>query len=456
VALRAVAWVLPCWLALPTTPAVAQDAHAEHVAWLAEHATRVRTLDPADEDDADLLPLVEAIGDARVVVLGEATHEDGATFRAKCRMVRFLHERMGFDVLAWEAGFLDCERMSAALRGDGPLQAAKQRMKRNGWDASAECHGVFEYARATWDTDRPLEMTGFDGGSQPHGPGHVRALVASLVERVPRLGGADDVEAVHALARRAYGYMSAEHGKVSEDVRARERGAAERLLARLEERPSGAVRRFGPRERDAAAEALRTLLVSERGAWLGGQAMLTGDGAFTLRHNAERDAKMGGMLVWLANERYRGRKLVLWCATAHMIRDLAGIEPLEDGWSYEGIEQMGDHVAAALGRDVYVIAFTAHGGEIGTRFAEGDERESSILPIEPAPPEGSFEALCHATGAGQLFVDLRHLPEGHWLAQEPVARPLAYGRTRTRWPEDVDAFFFIDVMTPDRLLPESR
>src|SRR5207248_908448 len=50
------------------------------VAWLAEHALRVRSLDPHDDDFADLEPLRKTLAGARVVMLGEQNHSDGPTF----------------------------------------------------------------------------------------------------------------------------------------------------------------------------------------------------------------------------------------------------------------------------------------------------------------------------------------------------------------------------------------
>lgn len=65
-------------LGLLSLPALAQDP--EQVRWLVGHSTAVRSIEPADEDFSDLMPLVQVIGQARVVQLGEATHGDGATF----------------------------------------------------------------------------------------------------------------------------------------------------------------------------------------------------------------------------------------------------------------------------------------------------------------------------------------------------------------------------------------
>ncbi|HEX5720591.1 MAG TPA: hydrolase, partial [Thermoanaerobaculia bacterium] len=95
-------------LLLMSFPALGQDP--EQVRWLAGHTVAVRSVDPADEDFSDLMPLVQVLGKARVVQLGEATHGDGATFLAKGRLIRFLHQVMGFDVLAWESGIFDVRR----------------------------------------------------------------------------------------------------------------------------------------------------------------------------------------------------------------------------------------------------------------------------------------------------------------------------------------------------------
>src|SRR6266699_3115844 len=92
-------------LALPLQSQPAAPAEDARVAWLADHAIRMRTLDASEDDFGDLEPLRATLKGVRVVMLGEQSHGDGTAFVAKTRLIRFLHERMGFDVLAFESGF---------------------------------------------------------------------------------------------------------------------------------------------------------------------------------------------------------------------------------------------------------------------------------------------------------------------------------------------------------------
>src|SRR5690348_11659139 len=73
--------------------------------YVRNHTSAIQTIDPDQTNFADLLPIGKAIGDARIVFLGEHDHGDAPTFLAKTRLIKYLHEQMGFDVLAFESDF---------------------------------------------------------------------------------------------------------------------------------------------------------------------------------------------------------------------------------------------------------------------------------------------------------------------------------------------------------------
>jgi erythromycin esterase len=116
---------------------------SEKIQWIKKNGIPIRSTHPDDADFSDLMPLVDKIGDARVVLLGEQSHGDGTVFLMKARLVRFLHEVMGFDVMAWESGLYDCREMDAALRSDMPLQEAIQRGIFGIWHVSQQVPPVF-------------------------------------------------------------------------------------------------------------------------------------------------------------------------------------------------------------------------------------------------------------------------------------------------------------------------
>jgi erythromycin esterase-like protein len=68
--------------------------------------------------------------------------------------------------------------------------------------------------------------------------------------------------------------------------------------------------------------------------------------------------------------------------------------------SYAGVAQMGDHVHARLGDDLYTIAFTAYQGEVGILPPPESGKEPHANPISKSPPAaGSLEDLCHRIDA---------------------------------------------------------
>ena len=67
-------------------------------------------------DDADLEPLLRRIGDARVVLIGEASHGTSEFYRMRAQITQRLIETKGFNIVAAEADWPDAARIDHYVR----------------------------------------------------------------------------------------------------------------------------------------------------------------------------------------------------------------------------------------------------------------------------------------------------------------------------------------------------
>lgn len=417
------------------------------VDWLAEHAIRLRSVSPADRDYADLEPLRAALAGVRVVLLGEQSHGDGTTFLAKTRLIQFLHEAMGFDVLAFESGLFECTRAWERLREGEAAATAVPRCIFPIWTRSAQVQPLIAYLGERATTERPLELAGFD--DQFTGSASREELVPQLQAFLERQGSVvvrgeewpPFAAALQSLTENLYQRGKAEAPPAAEQERFLR--TAEALRAETAWWRDGADE--AAREADLWAQVLAGLGPAARQQWLyDPKTAATPPEILRLR-----DRQMGHNLVWLANRRYPGRKIVVWAATFHAARHLARLEtgvPAIDEL-YRQTTVMGEVAWGELGEAMYTLGFTASEGTIGTPF---DPKPEAIAAASP----GSLEDLCRRAGLERAIVDLRRPPPGgEWLRQPLASRPLGYVEMRGDWSQVLDGMLYTRVMEPSTPVP---
>jgi erythromycin esterase-like protein len=71
---------------------------------------------PLRRDLADFDPLLELIGDAHYVLLGEASHGTHEFYKARAEISKRLVLEKGFTIIAWEADWPDALRVNRYVR----------------------------------------------------------------------------------------------------------------------------------------------------------------------------------------------------------------------------------------------------------------------------------------------------------------------------------------------------
>lgn len=94
------------------------------VQWLEQNAIAFDTTE-AGTGCTDLEPLLEMVGEARVVALGEATHGTHEFFTMKQRIIECLVQEKDFNLIALEAGWAEAAHINqeVVLGTDAPLDA---------------------------------------------------------------------------------------------------------------------------------------------------------------------------------------------------------------------------------------------------------------------------------------------------------------------------------------------
>ena len=382
----------------PLTP----EARARRVDWLDRNAAALRSIEFSDDDFSDLDPLRRAVGSARIVLLGEQSHGDGTTFVAKSRLVRFLHAKMGFDVLAFESGFYDMPEAWKQIRGGKPVRSAIRNGLYEHWSLSAEMRPLIDYIGEQAGKDRPLELTGFDLKFTKFGPTEVTKQLATFLNE-----NGVDTGSIGGWARFSGVLDNLSDGskfgwfRPSEEDHRVVVSTADALIGRLATITTA----------DAAYWRQLLKSIKSLNEWLL-KLDLRNDG--DVDQLMRRDIPMGDNLAWLARDRYPQRKIIVWAASLHTMRNFHLMGP-----SVKDARLMGDLVWDAFGEETYSIGFTAYQGARGWV----GQPETPI----PRADADSLEGLWGAAGQSNSFLDLRKVVSGgNWLDQ-PIVSSLVNG-----------------------------
>lgn len=409
---------------------VAADPRADY---LKKHAVPIRSIDPADEEFADLEPIAKAIGDARLVWLGEQTHGDGATFHAKTRLIKFLHQKHGFDVLAFESGLYDCRKAWQILReGKTPAPEAVAAGVFGIWTQSQQVQPLIEYLGKVAKEKKPLELAGVDcqftGSASTR---HLRGDVSTMLDAVPAAALTSDQR---DQVRQAFDRM------VTPDSGLDDNHKAALIACRKALNDLAGTKSFPAEE----VEFWRQFLASALALGEAQPHLKKRDTQGQRKYGRLRDEQMAKNLIWLAQARYPGRKIIVWAASFHLLRNQAQVLAMgSDGKTtpiYSETVTMGHDAWKVLGKEVYSIGFTAAQGEWHLPWWDKGR------PLAPVREKSLEEAFLQA-GCENAFLDLRRRgPDGDWLSQRMTARPLGHADMEADWPQVFDGFVFTKTM----------
>lgn len=375
---------------------------------MAEHlAERISSVAAPLREDADLDPLMDAIGDSRYVLLGEASHGTSEYYTWRHRITRRLVEEKGFSFVAVEGDWPDCYRVNRYVKHyEGAGESAEEVLRAfRRWPtwmwANAEVVALANWMREHNAGEPAHRMVGFYGLD-------VYSLWESIAAVEEYLQGIDPAAA--RRARRAYGCFDPYQNDVQEYAMATAvvpTSCEDEAVVMLSE-----LRRRAPEYREDGREAYfnaeqNALVV--RGAELYYRTMVRGGPA---SWNV-RDRHMVETLNRLMSHHGPDAKAVVWEHNTH-IGDARATDMARAGMVNVGQLVREEHG----GEGVVLVGFSSYEGSViaGSEWGAPMER----MRVPPAR-DGSWEAILHGSLGGDHLLLLDRLagvpgidePHGH-------------------------------------------
>jgi erythromycin esterase-like protein len=366
------------------SPEGGADRVDEVVAALRPHARPLAT-------ERDLDPLLERIGPARYVLLGEATHGTHEFYEWRARITRRLVEEKGFSFVAVEGDWPACERVNAYVKlcRDAPSTAFEALRAFDRWPtwmwANREVLALAAWLRTHNGRAAPERRVGFYGLD-------VYSLWESMGEVVRYLDRVDPPAA--ARARRAYECFAPYGEEAEQYARAASlapAGCVDEVARVLSELRGGASRyAYEDGGREALFHAEQNALVAKNAEAYYRAMVASGHESWNVR-----DRHMAETLERLARFHGPGAKAVVWAHNTH-VGD-ARYTDMAD----EGEVNVGQLVRERRGAEgVVIVGFSTYEGTVIAGDAWGAPPRAMRLP---PGREGSHEDALRRLGRGDAL-----------------------------------------------------
>jgi len=409
----------------------------------------VRTIPELIYEAAEPLPEIEdpAFGtlfdryaDARVVLLGEASHGTSQFYRARAAITKRLVEQHGFTIVALEADWPDAATLDRIVRHREPREGEERAFGRFPtwmW-RNREFDALVRWLHGHNEGRAPDEMTGLFGLDLYNLSASMQAVIDYLEEKDPEAAqeARERYACLAPFSRNpaAYGRLAMSHGYAF-----CEEGAVAMLKELLANR-LGYVAEDGEEWLDAAANAR---LVKNAEAYY--RAMYEGAAeSWNLR-----DTHMFETLCSILDARGPDSKAVVWAHNSHI-----GDARFTEMGIARGELNIGQLAKEKFGDKARLIGFGTHKGTVAA--ADDWDSPMQVKNVRPSLPE-SYERLSHDSGLHEFLIDLREgaNPRAAARLEEPMLERfigVIYRPETERWshysqailPHQFDAWVWFD------------
>ncbi len=343
----------------------------------------------ANEDFSGFEALEKQLEGVEIVMLGEQSHGEATTFETKIKLVKYLHQELGFDMLVFENGLYECEKAWELIQQGADVRFTLGKSIHGVWSTTEEFVPLVDYIADKVDSKNPLAISGFD-------------------QQIIKLGGEYFVkDLTDYLTENNIGLVyKAELNHLSHSIQLITEGAFKKYKKKAAEKDILFL------EKLITKITSLNLANEDASFWV---QVLKGTKFFLsdLKLKTDfRDEKMAENLIWL-KEQHPDKKMICWGATSHFLYNSLEVRMdklairLLGGNYYKKQPMMGHYIKDKYKDKVYTIGFTAYEGHYGA-FSHRKLK---------TPVDNSLEFMLGQSKYDNSFLPLKNLTVAPYLSR---------------------------------------
>lgn len=389
------------------------------VTMLKDQVKTLNSIDPEDTIFTDLQFLKKRLKGKDIVMLGEATHYDASTFRAKGRLIRFLHQELNYDVLVYEAGLYDAYLLWQKIKANpGQKTGIFGKSLYDFWYANEANQPLLRYILSKVNTPDELEVAGLDlqlTGSI--GNDKRASLVKAYLSKKPGIDS-NQYPAFFDIIPDYQKYAGWQQSKLTEEKKKSIQQEIKHIIKKLASK--------GPAN---AKDSLYLRFFKNL------QSLYHYNWQYeygSAQRFHFRDSVMAANFFWLKENFYQDQKVIIWASNLHLSYDNDQYTEPPDELHFTS---MGERIKQKYSDRCYAINFTSFSND---RYPASSEKIYNNKTVE---------YLLHQLNNPYYYMDFNTIDTATFL-HDPILMKCNQDKPfRAKWANITDGVFFINRMS---------
>ena len=364
--------------------------------WIKSNSKKIKSLDSFTNTDIQFLKSL--LVNKKIVQLGESSHGTQEFSKAKVHLIKYLHEEMGFNIIAFESSVFDCFYAYNNISNAGSEKLMSNSIF--GVWYTEEVKELFTYIIQIQNSSNPLILVGFDIQPSSLGSQYRPGFLKSVFNII-------DPQKADSLFQLDTFFLSLKSGGINADKNHLIQ-EYESYLNLLDNNWEKVVKAYPP---NSPIPHIAKLSIRSNIHYINQNVYAVM--LMPAQMSQERDLNMAFNLEYLFKNVYPNNKFIVWAHNVHICYNYARIKTA----LLSGANSMGYYLRQNLSNELYAVGLYMYKGKTAYN-------DRSVVTVQTMTSE-NIETVLYHSRYNYSFVDMlnqTNMPDNSWMFKEMNAK----------------------------------